>query len=292
MFLKAILIILLFSISVAKAQDISYFENEKIQNEIKKLGYSQVEVNYQFKAENQRIIDKGFKYKLTFNKKGKATTAEFIKQDFYTQKIDTTTHYKFYDKKDRLYINREKKSGQYIYKTEYFEYDSLDNLIKRSIAEETNQSDDALFFKIAKQKITFTEKFGYEYYSKLQFKRIYYNDIDQPYKYEVLSKNKNLTPLSEWSKYIITSLYANCDYKYDTNGLLIEKTFTGNASGEYNETYIYKYKDGKIDSEIFKADGTQKYEKFYFYSAKGLLESTLQKYPDNSIDIVNFKYGF
>ena len=107
------------------------------------------------------------------------------------------------------------------------------------------------------QTVLSEEKFEYENLTPTQVQKKFLNDEGKPYKQGILNFN-NGKPLDESYQFIVGYIRSGVNYKYDSQGKLIEIFSTDNSSGYNTEKIIYEYDNiGNVKTEKkFKNGGT------------------------------------
>jgi hypothetical protein len=90
-------------------------------------------------------------------------------------------------------------------------------------------------------------------------------------------------------------MHTDRNYVYDATGKLIEKTFSGNESGETKDYWVYQYspEGALLEEKKFKNDELT-HENSYLYDERNMLvkSQVSREHKHASIGIVKYGYTF
>jgi hypothetical protein len=206
---------------------------------------------------------------------------------------DTIFAYIFYDKLNRIICKRV-RSGDH-YDAYYYEYNEAGQIKKEMHFKETNISENKNEFHLGVQSILSTETFEYEKLTPTQLKKRCINDEGREYKKVIINYDAAGNKLSESYEYIVSWMHSDKNFVYDASGKLIEKTVSGNESGEIKEYNVYKYDPAGalLEEKRFKNDELT-HEISYLYDERNLLvkSQVSRDHKHASIGIVKYGYSF
>ncbi len=199
----------------------------------------------------------------------------------------------FYNPQNRI-ISKRVKMGAY-YNSYYYEYNEKGLIVKEMHFRETNVSENKNEFKLGVQNILSSETFEYVQMTPTQVKKKCMNDEGREYKKAIINYDEKGNKLSENYEFIVSWMRQENVYQFDTNGNLLERTYTSNESGDIKEYMVFKY-DGNgvvMEEKKFKNDALL-FEMSYLYDeTNNLLKSKINRdHKNNSIGIVKFGYSF
>jgi hypothetical protein len=199
----------------------------------------------------------------------------------------------FYDKANRIICKRI-RTGDY-YDAYYYEYDTGGRIKKEMHFKETNVSENKNEFKLGVQSILSTETFEYVQLTPTQVKKSCINDEGREYKKVIINYDGMGNKLSENYEYIVSWMHLDRTYVYDPTGKLIEKSVSGNESGEMKEYSAYQYsaEGALLEEKQFKNDELI-HEISYLYDERNLLvkSQVSRDHKTASIGIVKYGYSF
>lgn len=199
----------------------------------------------------------------------------------------------YYDQKNRI-ITKRVKMGSY-YNSYYYEYNDQNQILKEMHFRETNVSENKNEFKLGVQNILSNETFEYVQMTPTQVKKRCLNDEGREYKKAIINYDEKGNKLTENYEFIVSWMRQENSYQYDSKGLLIEKTFSSNESGNVKEYSAYKY-DGNgvlLEEKKFKNDVLIAETSYLYDETNTLLKSKINRdHKNNSIGIVKFAYSF
>jgi hypothetical protein len=226
-----------------------------------------------------------------YNKKGRVVKKSFTKTNYEYQYDTLGTEYVY---TSNGYLRMQRVCIGDFFHTTYFEYFGEGLVSRKTLCKETNIAKKGEPFKLGVQTVLSEEKFEYEQLTPTQVKKKFLNDEGKPYKQGILNFfNGKIT--DESYEFIVGFIRSGMNYKYDSNGRLIEKISTDNSSGNNTEKISYEYdSNGNITKEKKFKNGTQTDEIIYLYeSDKKLLTSQADRQiQKNSIKIVKYEYEF
>ena len=181
------------------------------------------------------------------------------------------------------------------YNSYYYEYNEKGQIKREMHFRETNISENKNEFKLGVQNILSNETFEYIEMTPTQVKKRCLNDEGREYKKAIINYDEKGRILTENYEFIVSWMKQENNYQYDLSGHLLEKTCTGNESGDVKEYTVYKY-DGNgvlMEEKKFKNDALL-FEISYLYDeTNNLLKSKINRdHKNTSIGIVKFGYTF
>jgi hypothetical protein len=223
-------------------------------------------------------------------KRGRLIQRAYIDYEWaYT--YDTLFTWLSYDKKANLIMKRI-NAGDF-FNTFYYEYDSLNRIIKETHCKETNKNLDKHQFELGVQTVLSSETFEYVLQTKTQRKKKFYNDANKVYKEAVINFTDTLVEES-YSFTVGYVRYTNT-FKYDQTGKLIQRTAITNSNGDVNNTATYNYTpENNLEKESKFKNGTNTHDHNYIYdeSQKTLKSILVRNHLGLSILIMKLEYEF
>lgn len=216
-----------------------------------------------------------------------------IKKEYTTIKrvsvFDTLETFYRYDAKKNLIMKRS-GSGQF-YNANYFEYDSLGNLIRHMVFRETNVGDNRNF-KLGVQTMISSETYTYQKLTPTQVKKRFLNDEGKVYKEGILNYDDGGRLLDETYSFVVSWMRSSNTYKYDNDGNLIEKISTSNTAADLKERFTFTYDSvGEIESKKYYKGETLEHEFSFIYDANRRLKSQLDRdFTVPAIWIIKYYY--
>jgi len=199
----------------------------------------------------------------------------------------------YYNPQNRI-ITKRVKMGAY-YNSYYYEYNEKGLIIKEMHFRETNVSENKNEFKLGVQNILSSETFEYIQMTPTQVKKKCLNDEGREYKKAIINYDNKGNVLSENYEFIVSWMRQENVYQYDSNGNLLERTYTSNESGDIKEYTAYKY-DGNavvLEEKKFKNEVLLSEMSYLYDETNNLLKSKINRdHKNNSIGIVKFGYSF
>ena len=195
--------------------------------------------------------------------------------------------------RSRLHIKR--TNAGLFYDAFYYDYDLSGNLIKETHCRETNSGKTSFEFKLGVQTILSVESFEYVVQSKTQVKKKCLNDEGRVYKEAIINYNDNRNKTEENYEFIVSGLYMNNAFKYDSLQRLMEKKYIANTMGNQNEQSVFEYdNNGNLLSEQKFWNAIKTNEINYLYDEKfKFLKSLLNRdFINKTIGIVKYSYVF
>lgn len=290
--------------------------NPKIikQNKIRKIDVVIVD-----KPDGEVIIDKGSSQGYEFDSLGRITRYYYTILNFAENEVvdvpeirrkgkiiqaastRTVTKYHndtifadiYYNPQNRI-ITKRVKMGAY-YNSYYYEYNDKGQITKEMHFRETNVSENKNEFKLGVQNILSNETFEYVQMTPTQIKKRCLNDEGREFKKAIINYDEKGNKLTENYEFIVSWMKQENTYQYNTNGQVIERTYTSNESGDVKEYYVYKY-DGNgvvLEEKKFKNDALISEMSYLYDETNTLLKSKINRdHKNNSIGIVKFGYSF
>lgn len=271
------------------------------------------------KADNQIIVDRGLLEQYEFNSSGnlvysfsteikKVSSSEVLDYAYskkgkrvpyykneYSYLYDTTFTYYFYDANNRLSIKRSSIIGREVFKSNYYEYDSVGNIKKETVIREVNAADDVQDFKTGMQTVVSMETYGYEKIAPGQLRKKFFNDEGRIYKTGIIYSDSAKHITEEAFDFVVTWIKERNNYKYNSKGLLIDKKLMSNDGFLSQESYEYDASSTEPFSgmHIFK-DGIKTMDISYIFNKENrCIESEVSRDHKNaSIGIVKYEYTF
>lgn len=231
-----------------------------------------------------------------YNSKGKVIKKSFSKIN-YEYQYDTLGTEFFYTSNGFLQMKRT-CIGDF-YNTTYYEYFGDGMVSRETKCKETNIAKKGEPFKLGMQTVLSDEKCDYEVLSPIQIKKKFLNDEGKPYKQGILNfENGKL--VSESYEFTVGYIRTGTDYRYDTNGNILEKMSYDNSSGSNQEKIMYEYNNnGSLTWEKHYKNGIQTNEIVFLYNTStawnhpALLTSQADRQiQKESIKIIKYQYEF
>lgn len=254
---------------------------------------TQVTIEFSRKRENERIENLQHKSEYTFNENGLVTGLLKVDHPLFVNPDSTLIRF-YYSPEGLLKIKRTIHKG--IYRGEYFEYDSLKNLVKVVVTEEDNLTmstvpDD---FKPAHQKIIFLETYKYEKLSPEQTRISIMNDNGTVYKQGIIYTESGYVREKDL-RFMITGIRVNEKFTYDEKKRISSYQYFTDAAGDLEEKKVYTYETNENlkMTEYFK-NGELLNQTHHFYDKKSL-------FPDGDVNkemktgvlfLTSYKYKF
>ncbi len=286
---------------------------------IKKNKIKKIDVVILDKPDGEVIIDKGASQGYEFDSIGRITRYYYTILNFAENEVidvpeirrkgkiiqlasmrtitkyfnDTIFANIYYDQQNKI-ITKRVKMGAY-YNSFYYEYNEKGQIKREMHFRETNISENKNEFKLGVQNILSNETFEYTLMTPTQVKKRCLNDEGREYKKAIINYDEKGRTLTENYEFIVSWMRQENSYQYDVSGHLLEKTCTGNESGDVREYTVYKY-DGNgvlMEEKKFKNDALL-FEISYLYDeTNNLLKSKINRdHKNTSIGIVKFGYTF
>lgn len=325
--MKFLTTLLLFTFSIGSfAQLISTYPveigigpmsfNTKI---IKKNKIKKIDVVIVDKPDGEVIIDKGASQGYEFDSLGRVTRYYYTILNFAENEVvdvpeirrkgkiiqgattRTVTKYHndtifaniYYNPQNRI-ITKRVKMGAY-YNSYYYEYNEKGQITKEMHFRETNISENRNEFKLGVQNILSNETFEYIQMTPTQVKKRCMNDEGREFKKAIINYDEKGRILTENYEFIVSWMKQENSYQYNSNGQVIERTYTSNESGDVKEYFVYKY-DGNgvvLEEKKFKNDALISEMSYLYDETNNLLKSKINRdHKNNSIGIVKFGYSF
>lgn len=268
------------------------------------------------KADNEMIVDKGLTEYYEFDTQGfvkysfvtavkaintnnevegtptKKGTRPYFKTE-YNYLYDTVFTFNTYDDKHRLIIKRNSIIGREVFRSHYYEYDSLGNIKRETVIREVNDAENIRDFKAGMQTVLSSESFLYEKNAKGQLKKKFLNDEGRVYKEGMIYFDEKGNPTEESFAFVVTWIKERNTYKYNSKGWLIEKKLTSNDGYLSHEAceYDFNEKDMISGMHLFKSGIKTKDISYIYNKDTKFLESEVSRnYKTASIDIVKYIY--
>ncbi|MFL5765157.1 MAG: hypothetical protein ACJ77K_14535 [Bacteroidia bacterium] len=199
----------------------------------------------------------------------------------------------FYDKQSRIICKRV-RTGDY-YDAYYYEYNEAGQIKKEMHFKETNVAENKSEFRLGVQSLLSTETFEYVPLTATQVKKRCINDEGREYKKVIINYDAMGNKLSENFEYIVSWMHSEKIYVYDATGKLIERTFSGNESGDVKDYSAYQYspEGALLEEKRFRNDDLT-HEVSYLYDERNMLVRSQvdRDHKNASIGIVKYGYTF
>jgi hypothetical protein len=206
---------------------------------------------------------------------------------------DTVFANVYYDAKSRI-ISKRVRTGDY-YDAYYYEYNDSGQIKKEMHFKETNISENKQVFKLGVQSILSTETFEYIALTPTQIKKRCMNDEGREYKKVIINYDSKGNKISENYEFIVSWMRQERVYQYDAGRRLIERSYSGNESGEIKEYTAYQY-DAKgvlLEEKKFRNDVLTHEVSYLYDETKTIVKSQVSRDHKNaSIGIVKYAYSY
>lgn len=271
------------------------------------------------KKDLQVAVDKGLVNYYEFNKEGLLTRfyytviAKTITQEFHSKPVyrkhrlvsaggvyykneyvyDTISTRFFYDSKQRLILARY-NDGNY-YEATYYEYDSLNNIIKILRAKETNVSNDKNIFQLGIQTILSDERFQYVKTSDKQVKKLCLNDEGRVFKEIITTYNEDRHPVSVNEIFTATWISQETKFAYNAKKQMTEKTYISNTGDLLKTVSFFEYdqQDNLLTEKQYRNDIQRNELSYLFDEPDQKVKSFIDRdYINKSIRITKVFYTF
>ncbi len=199
----------------------------------------------------------------------------------------------YYDNQNHVICKRIKSEDYY--DAYYYEYNPEGRIRKETHCKETNINENKKEFKLGVQSILSVETFEYTALSPTQVKKSCLNDEGREYKKAIINYDKSGNKLSENYEFIVSWMRTTSTYKYDSVNRMVEKTFSGNESGDVKtESYFeYNANGALLGEKKLKNDVLTDEINFLYDEAFNMPKSEVNRDHQNfSIGIVKFDYTF
>ena len=241
------------------------------------------------KREGETIQERDQFYHYEFDRNGRLTVM-MSTYSLSSYSRDTTIIRYEYDDRGNLTVKR--RNDLYGFYAFYYEYDSLNRVIKETYAREENAGPDRYNFVQGKKFIISYETFSYHQFSPKQLVKKYYNNYDRQYQEKFFYFDDLGYLKEEITRLTLSGKESKISYEYNEGGRLSKKKEVSYIFGYNEKTNLYKYDEwgNLLEEEILQNEKPVLFRTL-LYEPTMLLQAQVTKDQETGI-IYIVKYGF